>query len=1253
VQRSQSRTPKPGTKDGAAQRAPAGASTISASAQRTPQFAQRQDKTPAIPLRDGAAQKKVAVGEAGDPYEREADAVSNKVKNGQAVQASSISSLSPGAISRMANDQKKPEVGSGGDQKPVQKQAATAPKPEQKPDEKKPESKAVQKAATPASAQKPEEKKPESKAVQKAETPAPAQKPEEKKPESKAVQKAETSAPAQKPEEKKPESKAAQKAEAPGGSKRESSMSDVAEQAIATKGSGRAMNPDTRGTLESRMGADLGDVRVHDDAAAQGAASDLDARAFTHQNDIWLGEGESDKDVGLMAHETTHVIQQGDSAQRQAIQRKKGGGKTPAAGSDADMDYSGPEGKLSVAQHHLWIPKIKVPTFKKGFVTAPFDLPKKAEDDDERPDDQRQVWEKDARTGTGTDDKLKTKLDEDKAPKMNKNNEPFYFFTPKNAPNYYIIGNKTMVKNRSLRPVWDDTGKFMTFDVDHKLELQLGGDHDISNMWLLESTANRSSGRNIRAEKFARIQSLLMAARKKVANPLGLPTVDEARREPWTITFESVVGGLPVDGHPEKRWPIEEIRDKGGQIDKLRALSKKEIEKAGLSGSPDKLVIFTNEAGGGARKIPWGEGITKKKVNEPWGENFEITSITYNKGQGGSITGVAFGEKEGKAKPITAKLPPFDIQEKEGVDYGGFVPRASVTRAASSALTAKGLSPIQIEDAELSPEQGLVARGQILPSLQIFQGLQIPIIIDGNDIYISKVFSAGDFKLPGPIKVTDATLELTAGTRGIGATGEVLFKIERVGSGKIGAKASSRGGGTLALFGEFNFDPKLFDEARLKVSYEDDAFGMEGHIAIKKPDKIRGIKSASADVSYDKGKLSASGSAELSIPGIKSAAINMSYSEAEGFMVGGAFELADNIPGIKSGGGEVQIKQKKDDEGYEITAHGKAVPNIPGISSSIDIRYENGAITIEGTVGYEKGMLKGSVTIGVTNRPVDEAGQPGDGPGGKELKIYGGGSVTIKIAPWLQGTIGIMFLPNGEIVVTGEVGLPGSIDLFPEKKFDKNLFTIKIDIPIVGVSVLGHNIGIFASIGGGLDLSAGIGPIQLQELGLSVTYNPAHEEQTTVTGRGKLHIPAHAGLRLFVRGGLGVGIPIVSAEAGLEIGAALGLEGALDAGVEVNWSPMQGLKIDAFGEVYVEPKLKFDVTGFVEVEADLLFKTITLYEKKWQLASFEFGSGLRFGVKFPIHYEEGKPFNVSLDDLEFQVPDIDPMDLLSNLIDQI
>jgi hypothetical protein len=273
--------------------------------------------------------------------------------------------------------------------------------------------------------------------------------------------------------------------------------------------------------------------------------------------------------------------------------------------------------------------------------------------------------------------------------------------------------------------------------------------------------------------------------------------------------------------------------------------------------------------------------------------------------------------------------------------------------------------------------------------------------------------------------------------------------------------------------------------------------------------------------------------------------------------------------------------------------------------------------------------------------------------GSERITLYGGGSLTLKLAPWLQATAAVRLLPNGEVEVTGEIGLPSSLDIFPEKRLDKNIFTIGIDIPIIGVAVAGQRIGIFANISGGLDLSAGIGPGQLQELGLRVTYNPDHEEQTHVSGGAKLHIPAHAGLRLFVRGGLGAGIPIVSAQAGLEIGGQLGLEGALDAGVQVDWTPLRGLVLDASGEIYAEPKLKFDIAGFVLVEADLLLTTVELYSKRWQLAAFEYGSGLRLGVKFPIHYEEGRPFDISLSDVQFQVPDINPTALLSDLIKRI
>jgi hypothetical protein len=300
-------------------------------------------------------------------------------------------------------------------------------------------------------------------------------------------------------------------------------------------------------------------------------------------------------------------------------------------------------------------------------------------------------------------------------------------------------------------------------------------------------------------------------------------------------------------------------------------------------------------------------------------------------------------------------------------------------------------------------------------------------------------------------------------------------------------------------------------------------------------------------------------------------------------------------------------------------------------------------------------MLKGTVTAGATNRPVGDDAKPGGPPSehSDKITIFGGGSVSLRLAPWLQATAAIKFKPNGEVEVTGEIGLPKTLDIFDEKKVNKNIFSIEIDIPIIGFSVLGQHVGIFLNIGGGLDLDAGIGPGQLQDVALSVTYNPAHEEDTKVHGHAALHIPAHAGLRLSVHAALGAGIPIVDAKAGIELGGSLGIEGAAHADVDVDWTPKKGLVLDASASVYAEPKFKFDIVGYVLVEADLFIKTITLYEHKWNLASVEYGSGLRLGLKMPIHYEEGKPFNVSLSDIQFEVPHIDPMATLKGIFDKI
>jgi hypothetical protein len=116
------------------------------------------------------------------------------------------------------------------------------------------------------------------------------------------------------------------------GSKSPSTMTTVAARAIATKGQGERMNPYTRDKLESRMGVDFSDVRVHSDSTAREAAAGLNAKAFTHKNHIWLGQGQTQNDLGLMAHETSHVIQQ------TGIVRRKPGIKEPEENKEVEKE---------------------------------------------------------------------------------------------------------------------------------------------------------------------------------------------------------------------------------------------------------------------------------------------------------------------------------------------------------------------------------------------------------------------------------------------------------------------------------------------------------------------------------------------------------------------------------------------------------------------------------------------------------------------------------------------------------------------------------------------------------------------------------------------------------------------------------------------------------------------------------------------------------------------------------------------------
>lgn len=85
-------------------------------------------------------------------------------------------------------------------------------------------------------------------------------------------------------------------------------------------GGGTPLPPATRAFFEPRFGADFSHVRVHTGGRADNTAKAISAKAFTVGPDIVFAGGqfapESREGQHLLAHELTHVVQQGDGASR-------------------------------------------------------------------------------------------------------------------------------------------------------------------------------------------------------------------------------------------------------------------------------------------------------------------------------------------------------------------------------------------------------------------------------------------------------------------------------------------------------------------------------------------------------------------------------------------------------------------------------------------------------------------------------------------------------------------------------------------------------------------------------------------------------------------------------------------------------------------------------------------------------------------------------------------------------------------------
>lgn len=523
-------------------------------------------------------------------------------------------------------------------------------------------------------------------------------------------------------------------------------------------------------------------------------------------------------------------------------------------------------------------------------------------------------------------------------------------------------------------------------------------------------------------------------------------------------------------------------------------------------------------------------------------------------------------------------------------------------------------------------EEEISGQATLKPSLPLLSKAVIVLKFENSKVSGGVSIPAPDIHIPIPgLKMTDGSIDISFGT-GQGPVevhGTVGFKVGSIAHGRLNAsfgKEGLKGDGTLDVC-----IPGL-DSAKGTVNYKDGKFSGRGEIETSQLKKILPVRAGKFVITVSDEAMTGSGELDLTIPGIKKATVGFSLDKSGNYAITGTATL--DIPGLKS----AEVGFAYIDNDFQGTAKvGLDIPGLKDAGAQFDLKYSKGALTGAGEITYKKGKLSGKVHAALSEKH----------------RISGGGELAYEIIPGLVAGVGMEIREDGTTKISGELKIPAQINLFPEKKIEKTIFSVSVQIPIFAIPLGTRSVGLVAEIGADLKARAGIGPGQIRQLNVKAAFDPAKEESKfEFSGGGELYVPAHAEIALGVHGGIGLSVAIASATGGIELAAALGLEGALSAMVQIAYQDSR-FTVDAVAELSAQPVLKFSINAYVKVDVILIGE---VYRKDWNLASKEWGSGLKIGLRFPVHYEFGKPFEITLSQVEFIVPDIDYKKAVKDLL---
>ncbi|MGB9144339.1 MAG: hypothetical protein WCC14_00820, partial [Acidobacteriaceae bacterium] len=790
-------------------------------------------------------------------------------------------------------------------------------------------------------------------------------------------------------------------------------------------------------------------------------------------------------------------------------------------------------------------------------------------------------------------------------------------------------------------------------DVDHILELQFGGNNVAQNVQMLDRSPNRSSG--------ALISSKLRSQASKIRNALRKndPTSPKDRTKTTAIRMQFDSVKFSDDTLDHCQCCDIEAHAKDPQV--LKAANESQSGKKGEArtgpGYPmrwgafhpcvfiddDKNVDLLHSG------IPENKAAStlirgllldvwtlpaKKSGMKTCPDHEEAKKETPDADASGSATGKTSKEKAAQKAPsqaggtVSAKIDPKsrivdrlkikgDQELKLFRDADGNLKAPRTGSRLDFVL--RGLSEGYFTRLDVDAEGNLTGAGKVIPSAR-FLPRPIDVEFDKDRFVMTTQVKKPTLPIPG-VEITDCSIGLQIAPE-FKPEGKVGFRVapggKQIMHGLLTVSADENG---LVVNGEVYASIPGVDETKGTLTLKNNQWSVGIEIKAGGDGKIRYVKSVDVSIGFAQQRMTASGTAELTVPGVtEPVKAEVSYDEY-GWAFSGLAKF--HPPRLK----EVAIHLRY--ARGRLSGEGDTEFEFHHQKGKVHVSYDEGMFSGKGSLAISTKRAEGSIDVEMHHRPSGA------------LYFTGEGHVTFRIRDDLEAGAGVKIDDQEKVTVTGELAFTKPITLFRGFSGDYTFFSIQDDIPLPPpLSIAG--VGLEVNIGGSLSAHYEVGPVTLEDVKATADFQPLEEDPAI-----KLDLSSHLVIKAMgsitgeIEGGLKINAYIAYVRGDLGIKATGALKGLMDIPFHAHYED---------GKITADVEFKADLTFALvlalvaSVEAHAGFKWFSVSTgKEWTLGSYTYAPNLALhaALKKPIHYESPDQFTLpSVDDITWTDPPI-------------